>query len=313
MNDVPAEALADRGPTGSPESGGSRLLAGGYGWRVNDLICTCGPEDPPFEERNDYVSIAVVVAGSFKYRSARGCSLLSPGSVLLSGAYESFECSHEYGRGDRCVSFHYEPGFLDRLAADSSASRAPLTFPLLSLPELRSLTPLVAEAHVALSVPESVDFEELALELAGRVLDALGSSPLGTSEPTTQDERRIAAVVRFIETHFMQPLKLEDLAGLVGLSPYYFLRTFRRIVGVTPHQFLMRRRLREAALRLRTSASSVLDIALDAGFGDLSNFNHTFRAAFSTTPTRYRALRHASLGCDGVLRTASERPNAHKP
>jgi AraC-like DNA-binding protein len=52
-------------------------------------------------------------------------------------------------------------------------------------------------------------------------------------------------------------------------------------------------RLRDAALRLRTTREPVLGIALDAGFGDLSNFNHTFRAAFGITPTKYRASGHS--------------------
>ena len=112
--------------------------------------------------------------------------------------------------------------------------------------------------------------------------------------PTIRDERRIATAVRFIETHFRRQLSLEELSALVGISPYHFLRTFRQVVGLTPHQFLLRKRLREAALLLRTTGESVLDIALDAGFGDLSNFNHTFRAAFGTSPTKYRASGQAN-------------------
>ena len=290
MKDVPVESLAHHAQTGHPEVAGSRLLADGHGWRVNDLVCTSGPEDSPFEEKNDYVSIAVVLAGCFKYRSARGAVVLSPGSLLLSGADENFECSHEHGAGDRCLSFQYEPAFFERLTADVSAKRAMLNFPVHRLPQLSSLIPLIAKAQVGLHLPQSVDFEELALELAGGVLAIVEGGSASMKAPTTTDERRIATAVQFIEEHFAQPLSVARLARLVKLSPYYFLRIFRRVVGVTPHQFVLRRRLREAAMRLRTSLESVLDIALDSGFGDLSNFNHTFRAAFVTTPTNYRSL-----------------------
>ncbi|HMB27190.1 MAG TPA: AraC family transcriptional regulator, partial [Blastocatellia bacterium] len=115
-------------------------------------------------------------------------------------------------------------------------------------------------------------------------------SPVSMKWPTIRDERRIATAVRFIELHFRRPLSLEELSALVDISPYHFLRTFKQVIGLTPHQFILRRRLSEAALRLRTTAEPVLDVALDAGFGDLSNFNHTFRAAFGTTPTEYRAF-----------------------
>lgn len=290
MNDVLAKALADRALTGSPGDAVAHPIASGYGWRVKDVVCASGPEDSPFEEKNDYVSIAVVVAGSFKYRSARGSVILSTGSLLLGSVDESFECSHEHGRGDRCVSFNYEPEFFERLAADSAGLGASLKFPVHRLPELPSLIPLTAEAQLGLHLPRSVNFEELALELAGGVLTALDGAPVSMKALTARDERRIATAIRFMELHFRQPLSLEELSALIGISPYHFLRTFKQVAGVTPHQFLLRRRLREAALRLRTTTESVLDIALDAGFGDLSNFNYTFRAAFGTTPTKYRPL-----------------------
>jgi AraC family transcriptional regulator len=294
MSDTLAKALADRALTGRPGDTVAHPISSGHGWLVKDVVCDAGPDDPPFDEKNDYVSIAVVVAGSFKYSSARGSVVLSPGSLLLGSADESFECSHEHGRGDRCVSFNYAPAFFENLAADSAGKGASLKFPVHRLPELPSLIPLIAEAQFGLHRPGSVNFEELALELAGRVLTALGASPGSMKRPAIRDERRIAAAVRFIERHFRRPLGLEELSALVGVSPYHFLRTFKQVVGLTPHQFILRRRLREAALRLRTTAEPVLDVALDAGFGDLSNFNHTFRAAFGTTPTNYRALNHMS-------------------
>jgi AraC family transcriptional regulator len=83
-------------------------------------------------------------------------------------------------------------------------------------------------------------------------------------------------------------LTLADLAREAGLSPYHFLRTFARVTGVTPHQFLRRTRLREAALRLVAQPDNVLDIALDTGFGDVSNFNRVFRAEFGESPRSYR-------------------------
>jgi AraC family transcriptional regulator len=289
MSDTLAKALADRALTGRSGDAVARPISSGHGWRVKDVVCASGPGATPFEERNDYVSIAVVVAGSFKYRSARGSVILSPGSLLLGSADESFECSHEHGSGDRCVSFNYEPAFFERLAADFASRGASLKFPVHRLPELPPLVRLTAEAHLGLHRPRSVNFEELALELAERVLTTISGSPVSMKGLTMRDERRIATAVRFIELHFRRPLSLEELSALVGISPYHFLRTFRQVVGLTPHQFILRRRLREAALRLRTTAEPVLDIALDAGFGDLSNFNHTFRAAFGTTPTEYRA------------------------
>jgi AraC-like DNA-binding protein len=57
---------------------------------------------------------------------------------------------------------------------------------------------------------------------------------------------------------------------------------------VTPHQYVLRARLREAATRLAADASKVLDVALDCGFGDVSNFNRSFRAEFGVAPRVFR-------------------------
>ena len=84
------------------------------------------------------------------------------------------------------------------------------------------------------------------------------------------------------------------------MSKYHFLRVFRRLTGVTPHQYLISARLRRAALALASSREPVIAVALDAGFGDLSTFNKTFRAAFGLTPTQYRASRLLRLKAKSI-------------
>jgi AraC-like DNA-binding protein len=66
------------------------------------------------------------------------------------------------------------------------------------------------------------------------------------------------------------------------------LRTFAKVVGVTPHQYLVRSRLRRAARLLADDARPISDVALDVGFGDLSNFVRTFHRAAGLSPRRFR-------------------------
>jgi AraC-like DNA-binding protein len=73
------------------------------------------------------------------------------------------------------------------------------------------------------------------------------------------------------------------------MSPYHFLRTFRQVTGLTPHQYVLHTRLYRAAQRLRSSRESVSCIALDAGFNDLATFNRRFRRLIGVTPTAFRA------------------------
>jgi len=100
--------------------------------------------------------------------------------------------------------------------------------------------------------------------------------------------QRFGSVIDFMHARLGDTLTLEMLAGVAGLSPYHFLRTFERITGVTPHQYVLRARLRRAATRLVTGPGKILDLALESGFGDLSNFNRAFRAEFGMSPRAYR-------------------------
>jgi AraC-like DNA-binding protein len=72
------------------------------------------------------------------------------------------------------------------------------------------------------------------------------------------------------------------------LSPFHFLRIFRATAGLTPHQYVLRARLRAAAVTLATTTTPVTEIALASGFEDLSNFIRTFRAEFGVAPSSYR-------------------------
>jgi AraC family transcriptional regulator len=97
-------------------------------------------------------------------------------------------------------------------------------------------------------------------------------------------------VVRMIESNPENSHTLASLARLAGLAPHHFLRTFEGLTGTTPHQYLLRIRLRRAAIRLRTAPDRIIDVALDCGFADVSNFNHAFRAEFGASPRVYRSL-----------------------
>jgi AraC family transcriptional regulator len=84
-------------------------------------------------------------------------------------------------------------------------------------------------------------------------------------------------------------VSLDVLAARAGWSPFHFHREFRRIVGETPKQYMLRLRLERAAARLATGADPVVSIAADAGFASHEVFTRAFRRQFDSTPTAYRA------------------------
>jgi AraC family transcriptional regulator len=259
----------------------TKILASGSGWSVRDAVCTSGPHDRPYEEQHGSFTIAAVVEGSFRYRAGRDSEVMSPGALLLGNYGRYFECGHEHGTGDHCVSFHYAPEFFDRCGAKGA-------FPVHRVPPLAALTPWLVETRLAVQAPERVAIEELAHGLVGAVLGVLGKNGHANRAPTAADERRISAMLRFIEANLAEALPLAQLAATAKMSEFHFLRVFKQVTRVTPHQYILRARLREAALQLKASTDDVVEIALASGFQDLSNFNHVFRAEFGVSPRMYR-------------------------
>jgi AraC-like DNA-binding protein len=279
-------ALARRRELETPGGTTPRIIARGDGWTVADVLCTSGPQDRPFEERHARYTLAIVLSGSFQYRSSGGGGLMTPGSLMLGNRGSCFECGHEHGQGDRCVSIWYALEYFERLAADAGARGRP-GFKAARLPPLRSLSPLVALAAAGAVDSAQVPWTELTMKLAVRAMElAAGTSALA-SLPSNA-EARVTRTIRAIERHLDAALTLEALARSAGLSPYHFLRTFERLTGSTPHQYVLRSRLREAARRLASEPGKVVDIAFDCGFGDVSNFNRAFRTEFGQSPRRFR-------------------------
>ena len=266
----------------------SKFLASGPGWQVNDFVCTSGPGDRPFEEQHDAVSIAIVTAGTFRYRNDQGEALLAPGAILLGNRGACFECGHEHGAGDRCLSFHVTERFLEAVAAARPGVRK-ARFDAPRLPPLPQLAPLLAEAESAREEGDAGVFEEIALRLSAAVLATLTDVAPSRSSPTLRDIARVSEVIRHIETSAEERMSIVGLARAAGMSAYHFLRVFRQIAGMTPHQYVLRTRLHRAAMMLRQSDRSISEIALEAGFEDLSTFNRRFRRVMGVSPGAFRA------------------------
>jgi len=102
------------------------------------------------------------------------------------------------------------------------------------------------------------------------------------------DPRRLARVVDYIESHFAEPVALAELAEQACLSEYHFCRLFKKATGLSPHRYVTERRIRDAQVRLTRGRASMIEVALEAGFGSQSNFNRLFRRHTGMTPRQFR-------------------------
>ena len=261
--------------------------------RVLDYRCSAGPADTPFVEVHAAFSLSYVRRGSFGC-TTRGRSFeLVPGAFLLGRPGDEFTCTHEHhGAGDECLSIQYDAAQLDELGV---ASRAFLSG---ALPPLPQLSVLGERAQAAAEDGGPLALSESAALIAARALAVLSGEALPGLRVTARDRRRAVRGALWLEAHAHEDLDLQRVARASGVSAFHFLRLFARVTGVTPHQYLLRTRLRRAARLLAADERAIAAIAYDVGFGDLSNFVRTFHRAAGASP---RQFRRASRGERKIL------------
>jgi AraC family transcriptional regulator len=110
------------------------------------------------------------------------------------------------------------------------------------------------------------------------------------------DPRRLQRVLDYIEASLGLDIRLEELAAQACLSPYHFSRLFRETTGLSPHRYVTDRRVQAARHELARNHLSLVEIALELGFGSQGNFTRVFRRTTSLTPGQYREL----CGCQDV-------------
>ncbi|WP_239019095.1 helix-turn-helix domain-containing protein [Sphingobium terrigena] len=104
------------------------------------------------------------------------------------------------------------------------------------------------------------------------------------------DPVRLKRVLDLIEHRLGHELSLDDLAAQACLSPFHFTRLFREATGLTPHRYVMDRRIRAAKEKLALGRASLVEIALETGFGSQANFNRVFRKATGVSPGHFRKI-----------------------
>ena len=91
------------------------------------------------------------------------------------------------------------------------------------------------------------------------------------------------------DDRFFESLAVDDLAAAAGLSRAHFSREFKQAFGVSPHAYLLTRRLERAAALLRTTDRSVADICLSVGLQSIGSFTTSFSRTYGRSPTAYRS------------------------
>lgn len=131
--------------------------------------------------------------------------------------------------------------------------------------------------------------ENTAVLLVVDLLRQLNTRPSDSSKALKSEKAgSIANVMEFLQQNFNQEYSLKDLAALAEISPYHFIRVFKKHTGKTPFAYLMEVRIEKAKEMLKNENRTITEICFCCGFNNLNHFSNAFRRQVGLLPSKYR-------------------------
>ena len=213
-----------------------------------------------------------------------GDMLITPANTPLFVRWEGDE---------NCLQIQLPTSFLKRVAEETlgkDSDRLTLVPTFQSRNQQLEAIATLLMAEVQQRQPNGALYlDSLANVLAVQLLHNYGttSAQLPTYEgglPTYQ----LNQVLDYIDAGLTEEIKLSNLAGLLGMSPFHFGRMFKQSMGISPHQYVIQQRIERAKQLLKNSDRAIIDIALDCGFTSHSHLSKQFRKVIGMTPRNFR-------------------------
>jgi len=98
----------------------------------------------------------------------------------------------------------------------------------------------------------------------------------------------IVNVCNYINEHYTENIKMDDIANIAGFSKFHFARLFKQVMNISWYDYLINRRIMQAEKLLTESDLSIMQVAMKSGFGSLATFNRIFKSKRQCTPTEYK-------------------------
>lgn len=236
--------------------------------------------DPAIEVSDGY-SVSRVEHGSFRVEIGRRSWDLGPGDLFLNHPGMEYRCRHKDPvPRDQCLSIAWVSGAnpSEETVGFERVARTQPVFPANNR---------LSYLFLRLASNEQMATEEAASEVIEDICCRSDSTrPMYRHRQLTWYAERVDAVRSQIDQHYASMNTLGGLARSVGMSPFHFARIFRELVGVPPHSYLRRTRLKQAARNLREGAS-VTEACFSSGFQNLSHFSRQFHRHFGVKPSEY--------------------------
>ena len=261
--------------------------------------CRRRASGPGAEEWSPRPELALPLRGAFvKHAGGRQVTC----DVTTAAAFnpgETYRVSHPGDAGDLCLVLAPSGPDLRELVSEGRREPPELPFETPAIPLRGGDALRVRLLRRALGVAgERETVEELAAELLSSLTSSPARAPArGPARPVTREAQRTLAeaVRRLLRERPGEPVSLSLVARRVGTTPFHLARVFRRETGWSVRGYAMRLRLYAVLDRLGGAGVDLSGLAAELGFADHSHLTRRFRAAFGTTPSRFKR-RLAAIG-----------------
>ena len=247
--------------------------------------------EPVFHRHNhDAYSIGLVKKGRTRFHLVQNEEMILPvttGNVVLINPGEVHACNPDGGSCFAYYMLYIEPDYLLRMVSDyTGSSSTGFRFPV----------PILKQRDISRRVNQlcrSIQSRQPGLEIETRLFETLASIldvfvPHGyTTESNLKIAKSVAPAFDHLREHPATQISLKELAEICHLSPYHFLRLFRREYGLPPHTAQNQMRI-NLARRLLADGVTIAAAASAAGFADQSHFTREFKKSVGTTPQKYQ-------------------------
>jgi AraC-like DNA-binding protein len=235
---------------------------------------------------HEVFSLGAVTAGRSTYLHEKTTQTIATGTVVVMNPGEVHACNPIDDKPWSYLMLYVDAWWLGALQRDGGVRNGGVFrgYPATHTQDSQLFEGLV-DLHRRLVDPrlDTLAKHEAAVAFFTRVEERLG----GSSPTQRHANPKVERAARYIDEHYLQPIRLEELCAVANLSEAYLIRAFEQHYHMTPHAWLVNRRIQHGQAQLR-SGEPIADIAQETGFADQAHFQRAFKKHLAATPGQYK-------------------------
>lgn len=239
---------------------------------------------------HEVFSIGAITSGQSTYLHEKTAQTINTGTVVVMNPGDVHACNPINDQPWSYIMLYVDAQWLTSIqracGVAATSGFQPVGATQTRSPELFAGLIKLYEVLIDPSV-ETLCKHEAALAYFMVMQQTLGhSSPL-TGKPDHKVNHKVERAAAYINQHFMGAIRLEDICQAASLSEAYLIRAFEQRYHMTPHAFLINRRIQHAQIQLRDGAQ-IVEVAQQTGFSDQAHFQRVFKKHLAATPGQYK-------------------------